>query len=126
MSALRGLPPEKCASQRSAQRGMGCHRITGPALQEMKKDARYYARGEPIPWVRVNKLPEFAYFPHKAHIRARVTCQTCHGPVETMTTFGAETGPRLTNDLLTLVALRPAPRPRAMARCVDCNRRQHA
>jgi len=105
---------------------MGCHRIAGAALPEVKKVADYYARGEPIPWVRVNKLPEFTYFPHKAHIRASVTCQTCHGPVETMTTFGAETGPRLTNDLLTLVGLRPAPPPLTMGWCLDCHRRQNA
>ena len=55
--------------------------------------------------MRVNKLPEFTYFPHKAHVRAGLKCQTCHGPVETMTTFAAETGPRLTNDLLNLVGL---------------------
>ena len=30
------------------------------------------------------KLPEFTYFPHKAHIRAEVTCQTCHGQVQKM------------------------------------------
>src|SRR5207244_596366 len=83
--------------------------IAGAALPEVKKLADYYARGAPIPWVRVNKLPEFTYFPHKVHIRANVKCQTCHGPVETMTTFGAETGPRLTSDLLNLVGLRPAP-----------------
>src|SRR5213594_1355273 len=85
-SEYAGLP--------SVARCMGCHKIAGAALPEVKKLAEYYARGEPIPWVRVNKLPEFTYFPHKAHLRANVKCQTCHGPVETMTTFCAVTGPR--------------------------------
>ncbi len=105
---------------------MGCHKIAGAALPEVKKLADYYGRGEPIPWIRVNKLPEFTYFPHKAHLRANVKCQTCHGPVEAMTTFGAVTGPRLTNDLLNLVGLRPAAPPLTMGWCLDCHRRQNA
>src|SRR5207249_2123131 len=67
-SEYAGLP--------SVARCMGCHKIAGAALPEVKKLAEYYARGEPIPWVRVNKLPEFTYFPHKAHLRANVKCQT--------------------------------------------------
>src|SRR2546428_263174 len=70
-SEYAGLP--------SVARCMGCHKIAGAALPEVKKLADYYARGEPIPWVRVNKLPEFTYFPHKAHLRANVKCQTCLG-----------------------------------------------
>ncbi|TWU21785.1 cytochrome c3 family protein [Bythopirellula polymerisocia] len=37
-----------------------------------------------IPWVRVHNLPDFACFNHQAHVAAGVTCQTCHGPVESM------------------------------------------
>jgi len=55
-----------------------------------------------------------------------VKCQTCHGPVETMTTYGARTGPRLTNDLLNLVGLRPAQPPLTMGWCVDCHRKENA
>src|SRR5437773_10863025 len=43
-----------------------------------------------------------------------------------MTTFGAVAGPRLTNDLLNLVGLRPAPPPLTMGWCIDCHRRQNA
>jgi hypothetical protein len=39
---------------------------------------------KPIVWTRVHKLPGFAYFEHRSHVNAGVTCQTCHGPVETM------------------------------------------
>ncbi len=38
----------------------------------------------PIEWIRVHQLPDFAYFDHRAHLGAGVSCQTCHGPVETM------------------------------------------
>jgi hypothetical protein len=39
---------------------------------------------KPIEWVRIHNLPDFAYFDHRAHVAAGVTCQACHGPVETM------------------------------------------
>ena len=45
-----------------------------------KKDAEPQA----IPWVRVHNLPDFACFDHQAHVTVGVTCQTCHGPVESM------------------------------------------
>jgi hypothetical protein len=117
-SEYAGLP--------SVERCMGCHKIVAADRPEIKKLAEYAAKREPIPWARVYKLPEFTYFPHKAHIRAEVACQTCHGPVETMTTAAATTGPTLTNDLLNLVGLRPAPPPLTMGWCVDCHRQQNA
>jgi hypothetical protein len=43
-----------------------------------------------------------------------------------MTTFGARTGPRLSNDLLNLVGLRPTQPPLTMGWCVDCHREQNA
>ena len=36
------------------------------------------------PWVRVHNLPDHVYFDHRAHVTAGITCQRCHGPVETM------------------------------------------
>jgi hypothetical protein len=38
----------------------------------------------PISWVKVHNLPAFTCFDHRPHINAGVTCQHCHGPVETM------------------------------------------
>ena len=43
-----------------------------------------------------------------------------------MRVVGAQTGPRLANDLANLVGLRPAPRPLTMGWCVDCHRQQNA
>ena len=116
-SEFAGLP--------SVERCMGCHKIVAADKPEIKKLAEYRAKKEPIPWMRVNKLPEFTYFPHKAHIRVGLKCQGCHGPVETMTTFAAETGPKLSVDLLNLVGFRPAPSPLSMGWCVECHRQQN-
>jgi len=39
---------------------------------------------QPIAWVKVHNLPAYTCFDHRAHLRAEVACQRCHGPVETM------------------------------------------
>ncbi len=40
---------------------------------------------EPVKWIRIHNLPDFAYFNHSQHVEvAGVQCQTCHGPVEEM------------------------------------------
>jgi Cytochrome c7 and related cytochrome c len=39
---------------------------------------------EPVKWVKVHNLPNYACFDHRAHVNAGVDCQRCHGPVETM------------------------------------------
>lgn len=47
----------------------------------LKRDPK---KAQPIPWVRVHNLPDFACFDHRAHVGAGVACQKCHGPVEIM------------------------------------------
>jgi len=114
-STSAGLP--------SVERCMGCHKIIGAQDNaEIAKLHDYARRGASIPWVRVFKVPEFTYFPHKAHVRAGVACQTCHGPVERMRVVGADTGPSLGNDLKNLLGLKPPQRPLTMGWCIDCHR----
>lgn len=38
----------------------------------------------PIEWVKVHNLPDFVWFDHRPHVSVGLTCQKCHGPVETM------------------------------------------
>lgn len=79
---------------------MGCHLIIGPqrpkidtmpARRSAGIDSLYRyappgqpARWQPIPWVRIHKLPEYVHFPHMRHVNAGVTCQTCHGQIQNM------------------------------------------
>jgi mono/diheme cytochrome c family protein len=45
----------------------------------------YTGESQPVEWVRIHNLPDFAYFNHAQHVSvAGVECQTCHGPVEEM------------------------------------------
>ncbi|MCZ2152694.1 MAG: cytochrome c3 family protein [Bryobacterales bacterium] len=66
--------------------------ITSPELAKLYTglglDPSKELKGQPITktiaWTRVHHLPDYVYFDHRAHVNAGVTCQTCHGPVETM------------------------------------------
>jgi hypothetical protein len=40
--------------------------------------------GQPIPWVRVHRLPGFVYFNHAIHVNKGVGCVECHGRVDQM------------------------------------------
>ena len=45
----------------------------------------YTGVSQPVKWIRIHNLPDFAYFNHSQHVTvAGVECQTCHGPVEEM------------------------------------------
>ena len=45
----------------------------------------YTGETQPVKWIRIHNLPDFAYFNHSQHVSvAGLECQTCHGPVEEM------------------------------------------
>jgi hypothetical protein len=95
VSAVANVPP--------TQTCMNCHRTvarTSELLQPVRDSA---ASGRPMRWVRVHKLPEYAYFDHHAHVRAGVGCVSCHGHVEEMD------------------AVRQV-QPLSMGWCLDCHR----
>jgi len=63
---------------------MNCHKTIltdSPRLAPVHHSAE---TGAPIPWVRVHKLPDFAFFDHSAHLAAGVGCVTCHGRIDQM------------------------------------------
>jgi len=65
---------------------MNCHqsvKIDSPWIKQLKAS---YDANQPISWVKVHVLPDFVRFNHKRHVAAGVECQTCHGPVQEMTT----------------------------------------
>ncbi|MFL5578122.1 MAG: cytochrome c3 family protein [Gemmatimonadaceae bacterium] len=63
---------------------MGCHTVIATGKPEIKRLAAYWNKKQPVPWVRIHKVPEYVHFPHMRHVNAGVTCQTCHGQVQKM------------------------------------------
>jgi hypothetical protein len=43
-----------------------------------------FTLGQPIEWMSVHRLPDYAYFHHAAHVTKGVACETCHGRVDQM------------------------------------------
>jgi len=78
-----GIPPvELC---------MNCHnkvKMDAPEIQKLKTSLK---TGKTIEWKKVHHFPDFAYFNHSQHVLVgKVSCQECHGPVETMTRLRQE------------------------------------
>jgi len=111
----------------SVERCMGCHKIvSAEGNPEVKKLHGYWERKEPIPWVRVFKVPEFSQFTHKPHVQAGVQCQTCHGRIEAMEQVAGNTGQNLVNDLMNLTGMSVPPTKLTMGWCVECHRSVNA
>ncbi len=50
-----------------------------------KTKGAYTGKTQPIEWIKIHNLPDFAYFNHSQHVTVgKVECQTCHGPVQEM------------------------------------------
>ncbi|MDT0620992.1 c-type cytochrome [Croceitalea vernalis] len=50
-----------------------------------EENQKYTGESQPVEWVRIHNLPDFAYFNHSQHVEVgKIECQTCHGPVEEM------------------------------------------
>jgi hypothetical protein len=63
---------------------MNCHRIARKDTPEIQKLTQYYEEGTALPWVRVHKVPDFAYFNHSVHVNKGIDCVHCHGGVQQM------------------------------------------
>jgi len=63
---------------------MNCHSIVSTEAEELALVRHSWESGEPIEWVRVHMLPDYAYFNHSVHVNANVGCASCHGRVDQM------------------------------------------
>lgn len=64
---------------------MNCHNQIKKDAPEIKKIAAAWENNQPIEWIRIHNLPDFAYFNHMQHYKiAGIECQTCHGEIQEM------------------------------------------
>lgn len=85
-SAFAGVPPTATC--------MNCHAQVKKGSAKLEKLYESWADGKgtkSIEWIRIHKLPDFAYFNHSAHLgvgvgenRAAIGCESCHGRIDTM------------------------------------------
>lgn len=68
----------------SVQRCIQCHFVIAKDQPEIARLMEFWNRREPIPWVRVHRLPDYVRFSHQRHVAGGVQCQTCHGDVGQM------------------------------------------
>ena len=76
VSSVANVPPTQVC--------MNCHRVVkrdSALLAPIRESA---SSGRPMRWVRVHKLPDYAYFEHRAHVAAGIGCVSCHGRIDEM------------------------------------------
>ena len=63
---------------------MGCHALVKQDSPKLAPVRESWASGEPVPWVRIHKLPDHVFFDHSVHMAAGVGCVSCHGRIDQM------------------------------------------
>jgi hypothetical protein len=87
----------------STQTCMNCHtaiKAGSPKLQPVRDS---WATGQPIQWIRIHRLPDYAYFNHSVHVNRGVSCVSCHGQINQMDVVWQD-------------------QPQGMAWCLECHR----
>jgi hypothetical protein len=74
VSPVAGIP--------SMQVCMSCHQSMSSHSPGAQRLQQYWDDGRPVPWVRLQRLPDFVYFTHEMHLAAGLQCANCHGNVE--------------------------------------------
>ncbi len=82
---------------------LNCHAYVKTESEEIKKLWASADADEPIEWVRVHLLPDYAYFDHSVHLAAGIGCASCHGRIDRMDVVQQE-------------------EPLSMGWCLDCHR----
>lgn len=63
---------------------MNCHsqiKANSPKLAVLRES---WQSGQPIPWVKIHKTPDYVFFNHSVHVGRGISCVSCHGQVNQM------------------------------------------
>ncbi len=82
---------------------MNCHALVKKDSEKLAPIRDSAQSGRPMHWIRVHKLPDYAYFAHNVHVAAGIGCVTCHGRIDQM-------------EAVTQM------KPLSMSWCLDCHR----
>ncbi|MCS6901732.1 MAG: cytochrome c3 family protein [Myxococcales bacterium] len=94
-SAIAMVPPTQAC--------MNCHSQVKKESAALAPIRQSWEDGSPIEWVRIHKVPDYAFFDHSAHLAAGVGCSSCHGRVDQMVKMRQD-------------------QPLSMGWCLDCHR----
>lgn len=72
------------ASVPPTQTCMNCHTLVKPDSEKLAPVIESWKTGKPIEWVRIHKVPDYAYFNHSIHVNSGVGCISCHGNIAQM------------------------------------------
>jgi hypothetical protein len=61
-----------------------CHRAVRSTSPKLASLRHALGAGAPLAWTKVNDLPDYVVFDHRAHVTRGVACVLCHGPVDRM------------------------------------------
>jgi hypothetical protein len=94
-AAVASVPPTKVC--------MNCHSLVARDSEKLALIRDSLSTGQPMEWVRVHNVPDYAFFDHSVHLRAGVGCSSCHGDIRSM-------------EVVTLME------PLSMGWCLQCHR----
>ncbi len=68
----------------ATQTCMNCHSQVRTESLKLLPVRESWATGDPVPWLKVHQLPDYAVFSHSVHVNVGVGCESCHGRVDQM------------------------------------------
>lgn len=91
------------ASVPPTQTCMNCHALVKPDSKKLAPVIESWNANKPLEWIRIHKVPDYAYFNHSIHINSGVGCISCHGNIAEMEKVSLK-------------------KPLSMGWCLDCHR----